>query len=71
MASALLAPVEVPIAERLHGMGQERRRAAYRSGALTVHELHVWAAFWPEEVPLVNGELPWITATLADLECRE
>ncbi|MGD9734955.1 MAG: hypothetical protein AB7V58_05005 [Solirubrobacterales bacterium] len=49
-------------------MGPDRRRAAYEDGGLTRPELAVWAALWPEEVPLINGELPWIAATLADLD---
>jgi hypothetical protein len=31
-------------------------------------ELFAWAARYPEEVPLVNGELPWIGLRLADLD---
>lgn len=68
MATSLLDPARLPAAERLHAMGSERRTAAYISSDLDRHELHVWAALWPEEVPLVNGELPWIVATLADLD---
>jgi len=31
-------------------------------------ERAVWAARYPNEVPLVNGELPWIALDLADLD---
>jgi hypothetical protein len=31
-------------------------------------ELAAWAANYPEEVPLVNGELPWIALRLVDLD---
>jgi hypothetical protein len=68
MATSLLDPAQLPAAERLHAMGSDRRAAAYFFGDLDRHELHVWAALWPDEVPLVNGELPWIIATLADLD---
>lgn len=69
MASILTQPIELLAAERLYAMHSECRRvAAFEASELSVHELHVWAALWPEEVPLVNGELPWIVATLADLD---
>ena len=69
MASILSQPTQLLAAERLHAMQTEgRRRAAFAADELSVHELHVWAALYPEEVPLVNGELPWIVATLADLD---
>ena len=61
-------PIPNPASERLAAMGPVRRRSAYEDGRLTLGELHVWAAIWPGEVPLVNGELPWIVATLADLD---
>jgi len=48
-------------------MSRERRRSAYESGDLTRAELFAWAALFPDEVPLIDGELPWIVATLADL----
>ena len=68
MADTLLHPTPTTASERLGALGPDRRRAAYEEGELTRAELHVWAALWPEEVPLVNGELPWIVATLADVE---
>jgi hypothetical protein len=54
--------------ERLAAMGPERRLTAYEGGRLTSSELYLWAALWPDEVPLLNGELPWIAATAADLD---
>ena len=27
-----------------------------------------WASRHPDEIPLINDEVPWIAATLADLE---
>jgi hypothetical protein len=54
--------------DRLAAMTAERRRIAYEQRELTRTELFAWARLFPEEVPLVDGELPWIAATLADLE---
>jgi hypothetical protein len=54
--------------ERILAMSPAARLDAYEHGALTRHELDTWASLFPEEVPLVNGELPWIVATLADLD---
>ena len=45
-------------AERLHACRHE----------LSAHERSIYAAHFPEEVPLVNGELEWIALTLADLD---
>jgi hypothetical protein len=54
--------------DRLDRMGYERRLAAYRRGELTRRERTVWAARFPDEVPLVNGELEWIALAAADLD---
>jgi len=63
MASILAQPTQQLAAERLLAMhSEDRRLAAFTAGELSVHELHVWAALYPEEVPLINGELPWIVA---------
>lgn len=43
---------------------QRRRTAADFNRA----ERTAWAARYPNEVPLVNGELPWIVLDLADLD---
>jgi hypothetical protein len=56
------------LAERLQAMGAEGRATAYRAGELDRRELRVWAALWSDEVLLINGDLPWIAATLADLD---
>lgn len=53
---------------RLDAMGSSRRRAQFEAGALSRAELFAWAGRYPEEVPLVNGELPWIAMRLADLD---
>lgn len=64
MTSSVLAPIEPHPYERLAAMSEHQRLAAYRQGELNRAELHSWAALYPEEVPLVNGELPWIVVDL-------
>jgi hypothetical protein len=44
---------------------EEGRLDAYREGDLDRAQLGAWAARFPDEIPLVNDELPWIAATLA------
>jgi hypothetical protein len=63
---AARAPVEIAaeVATVLAGMTYEERVRAYRSGALSVHELHVAAAWLPDQMPLLNGELEWIAIDL-------
>jgi hypothetical protein len=53
---------------KLATMTPDQRRAAAAAGRLTHAERTAWAARYPEEVPLVNGELPWIALALADLD---
>jgi hypothetical protein len=48
---------------RLEGMSRGERLRAYRAGRLSRAERTAWAAVYPEEVPLVNGELEWIALT--------
>lgn len=54
--------------ERLVGLGEAGRLAAYRSNQLSSRELWLWARRFPTEVPTVNGELEWIALGLADLD---
>ena len=49
-------------------MGYERRLAAYRRGEFSRRQRTIWAARFPEEVPLVNGEFEWIALAMADLD---
>ncbi len=49
-------------------LGPAARLNLYRSGQLTREECVIWAARFPEEVPLLNGELPWIALRSADLD---
>jgi hypothetical protein len=44
----------------LRRMTREERISASRHGGFTRWERWVWAARFPEEVPLVNGEVEWI-----------
>ena len=52
----------------LAALTRERRLAEYRAGLFSRHQLSLWATQYPQEVPLVNGELPWIALGLADLD---
>ncbi len=51
---------------RLDRMSPKQRLRAAHKGRFTRGELTLWAARYPEEAPLVNGELAWIVAGLAD-----
>jgi hypothetical protein len=52
----------------LEQMSEVERVRAARVGAFTHWERSVWAARFPEQVPLVNGEFEWIALSLADLD---
>jgi hypothetical protein len=54
--------------ERLHRMSAQERLRAFRFGGFDRWERGVWARHYPEEVPVVNGELEWIALGLADLD---
>lgn len=54
-------------AERLARLGPPGRLAAYRAGQLSRAECWDWARRFPDEVPVVNGELEWIALAMADL----
>jgi hypothetical protein len=49
-------------------LGSSGRLEHYERGDLSIADLSLWAARYPEEVPLVNGEFAWIGLTLADLD---
>ena len=55
-------------AARLNALGASGRLARYERGELSLADLSVWAARFPDEAPLVNGEFAWIGLTLADLD---
>lgn len=46
-------------ADRLRLIGEAR---------FSHRQLNRWASEHPDEIPLVNGELPWIALGLADLD---
>jgi len=54
--------------EQIDRLGPAARLSLYRSRELTREECVIWAARFPDEVPLLNGELPWIALTMADLD---
>jgi hypothetical protein len=49
-------------------MTYEERVRAYRSGAFSVSELALAAAWFPEEMPILKDEYEWIAISLVDLE---
>jgi hypothetical protein len=49
-------------------MTPQERLDAYRHGSYARRECLIWAARYPEEPPIVNGEYEWIARDLADLE---
>lgn len=55
------------VAAVLSAMTYPERLRAYRGGVFSPHELSIAAAWLPQELPILNGEWEWISATLADL----
>jgi hypothetical protein len=53
---------------RLARMSVEERINASRNGGFTRHERSIWAARYPKQVPLIDGEFEWIALSLADLD---
>jgi hypothetical protein len=62
------AELAAEVATVLAKMTYEERVRAYRSDALSRHELAVAAGWLPEEMPILNGEYEWIAIDLVDLE---
>jgi hypothetical protein len=58
------AELAAEVATVLAKMTYEERVRAYRSGALSRHELAVAAGWLPEEMPLLNDEFKWIAIDL-------
>jgi hypothetical protein len=52
----------------LDRMTPVERLRAYRAGTFDRRELATWSARFPEEAPLLNGELEWIARDMADLD---
>jgi hypothetical protein len=55
-------------ARTLDRMTPLERLRAHRSCAFDRREMAIWAARFPEEAPLRNGELEWIAREMADLD---
>jgi hypothetical protein len=51
----------------LVALGREGRLAAYRRGDLSFELCCRWAARYPHEVPLVNGEFEFIARTTPEV----
>jgi len=76
MSSATISPSPrasmalgaAPAAPGSPRLGRRRGSRNSKPGNLNRAELFAWAARYPEEVPPVNGELPWIGLRLADLD---
>jgi hypothetical protein len=49
-------------------MSPAARLLAARRGEFSRSERALWAQRYPEDVPLVNGEIEWIALSLADLD---
>jgi hypothetical protein len=58
------AELAAEVARVLDGMTYEERVSAYRSGALSTHELAVAAARFTDRMPLLNDEYEWIAISL-------
>jgi hypothetical protein len=52
------------VARVLAAMSFEERVRAYRSRAFSPHELSVAAAWFADEMPMLNGEFEWIAINL-------
>ena len=48
--------------QALRRLGREGRLAAYRRGEFNLDSCCLWAARYPREVPLLNGEFEFIAA---------
>jgi hypothetical protein len=53
---------------RLAEMTAEQRIDAARRGDFDRTDRVLWISAYPDEIPLVNGELEWIALGLADLD---
>jgi hypothetical protein len=53
--------------EALRRLGRDGRRAAYRRGELCLDSCCLWAARYPHEVPLLNGEFEFIAITTPEV----
>ena len=51
----------------LKRLGRQGRLAAYRRGELDFETCCLWAARWPHEVPLLEGEFEFIARTMPEV----
>jgi hypothetical protein len=68
--SELLATPDAGRRERrawLVRLGRHGRLAAYRRGELDFESCCLWAARWPHEVPLLQGEFEFIARTMPEV----
>lgn len=54
--------------DHLAALPSSERLRLISDGRFSHRQLNRWACERPDEVPLVNGELPWIALGLADLD---
>jgi len=53
--------------QALRRLGRDGRLAAYRRGEFNFETCCLWAAAYPREVPLLNGEFEFIAATTPEV----
>jgi hypothetical protein len=53
--------------EALRRLGRQGRLAAYRRGEFDLDTCCLWAAGYPHEVPLLNGEFEFIARTTPEV----
>lgn len=63
-SQGIVLPNPSPRAGRLDRLGVAGRLAAFETGDLSAADVATWYARYPNEVPTINGEFPWIAATL-------
>ncbi len=51
----------------LRRLGREGRLAAYRRGEFDLDACCLWAARYPDEVPLLNGEFEFIARSMPEV----
>jgi len=56
------------VADVLAAMTREERIRAYRSRVFAPRELAIAAAWLPEEMPVLNGELEWLVVDSAECD---
>jgi hypothetical protein len=53
--------------EALRRLGRDGRLAGYRRGEFSLDTCCLWAAAYPHEVPLLNGEFEFIARTTPEV----